>query len=39
VRADAVGVDPFKPSFGFGVSSPLLVGRDALIEEFSEALR
>lgn len=28
--------NPFKPSFG--VSPPLLVGRDALIEEFAEAL-
>jgi hypothetical protein len=28
--------NPFKPSFG--VSPPLLVGRDALIEEFAEAI-
>jgi len=28
--------NPFKPSFG--VSPPLLVGRDALLEEFAEAL-
>jgi AAA ATPase domain len=31
-----VASNPFKPSFG--VSPPLLVGRDTLIEEFAEAL-
>jgi len=29
--------NPFKPSFG--VSPPLLVGRDGLIEEFVEGLQ